>query len=326
MIRRLSRGRRLGAAALVLFSFGATAHAQDEVTVMLDWFVNPDHGPIVIADELGYYAEAGLEVEIIAPSDPALPPRLVAAGRADLAIGYQPQLHIQVDAGLDLVQVGALVSTPLNCLLVRADGPIETLADLKGRTVGFSVAGVEEALLTALLEPVGLTLDDIEMVDVAFDLAPALTVGNVDAVIGAYRNFELTQLALNGVEGRCFYVEEHGVPVYDELIYVAQGTAMREDAAKRDAIRRFLTATERATRYMINHPDEAWEMFRASAPELDTELNRRAWYDTLPRFALRPVASDRGRYAAFAAFLLEAGLIDAPQTPDMVMFDLGATQ
>ncbi len=119
------------------------------MTVILDWFVNPDHGPIVIAQEKGFFAEQGLDVEIVAPADPADPPKMVAAGQADIAVSYQPQLHLQIHEGLPLVRVGTLIATPLNCLLVLEDGPVKQIADLKGKKIGFSVAGVEEALLTA---------------------------------------------------------------------------------------------------------------------------------------------------------------------------------
>ncbi|MEM0943754.1 MAG: ABC transporter substrate-binding protein, partial [Pseudomonadota bacterium] len=132
------------------------AQAADKMTVILDWFINPDHGPIIVADEKGYFADVGLEVEIVPPADPADPPKIVAAGGAELAVSYQPQLHLQVHEGLPLKRVGTLVGTPLNCLLVLADGPIETPADLKGRKVGFSVAGVEEALLSAILAQYGV--------------------------------------------------------------------------------------------------------------------------------------------------------------------------
>ena len=108
----------------------------DQLSVILDWFVNPNHGPIIIAQENGYFTEQGLQVEIIAPADAADPPKLVAAGKVDLAISYQPQLHLQVHAGLPLVRVGTLVATPLNCLLVLDQGPVTTIADLKGRKIG----------------------------------------------------------------------------------------------------------------------------------------------------------------------------------------------
>ena len=116
---RLPRGILL---SLALLSMALPAQAAEKLSVVLDWFVNPDHGPLVIARERGFFAAQDLEVTLIAPADPNDPPKLVAAGRADLAITYQPQLHVQVAEGLPLVRVGTLVATPLNTLLVLADG------------------------------------------------------------------------------------------------------------------------------------------------------------------------------------------------------------
>ena len=96
--------------------------------------------------------------------------------------------------------------------------------------------------------------------------------GQVDAVIGAFRNFELNQMDIEGVAGRCFYLEEEGIPSYDELIYVANPDRM--DINK---IRRFIGATELATQFIINNPQKSWEIFSGTAKELQNELNKRAW-------------------------------------------------
>lgn len=305
--------------AVLLILMATPALSQDRMTLILDWFVNPDHGPIIVAQELGYFADAGLAVEIIAPADPSDPPKMVAAGQADLGISYQPQLHLQIEGGLPLRRVGTLVATPLNCLLVLRDGPIKSSADLKGRKIGFSVAGVEEALLSAILGQHGLTLDDIELVNVNWSLSPSLMSGQVDAVIGAYRNFELNQMEIEGVPGRCLFIEEEGIPAYDELIYVAN-----PDRMDRGLISRFLQATERATQYIVNHPQESWEIFAATLPELQDELNEKAWADTLPRFALRPAALDHARYRRFETFLLESGMITEPTPVSGLALDMNA--
>ncbi len=306
--------RRLIDACLVLavLATGASAVAQPttqpapqrSLRLILDWFVNPDHGPIIIADERGYFAEAGLKVEIIAPSDPADPPKLVAAGRADIAVSYQPQLILQAAEGLPLVRVGTLVDTPLNALVVLRNGPIAKIADLKGRKIGFSVGGVEEAVLTAMLGRHGLKLADVTLVNVNFALSPSLLTGRVDAVIGAFRNFELNQLAIEGKPGRAFFIEDEGVPNYDELIFVAH-----RGRAGDPVMRRFIDAIERGAAFIINQPEESWRLFIKGRPQLDDEINRRAWRDTLPRFAHSPAALDRLRYERFARFMLDNGLI-----------------
>jgi putative hydroxymethylpyrimidine transport system substrate-binding protein len=311
--------RKLIPAALALVLAAAPATAADKMTVLLDWFVNPDHGPLIIAREKGYFAAEGLEVDLIAPADPNDPPKLVAAGKADLAVSYQPQLHLQVAEGLPLVRVGTLVATPLNALVVLKDGPVKAIADLKGRKVGFSVGGFEDALLGVMLEKHGLKLTDVELVNVNFSLSPSLIAGQVDAVIGAFRNFELNQMDIVDRPGLAFYPEEEGVPAYDELILIAN-TAN----AGSPLIPRFLAAVEKATQYIVNHPDEAWDAFKATSKDLDDALNKRAWRDTLPRFALSPAALDHGRYARFAAFLKERGMIKQAMPVADVAVDVNA--
>ena len=288
-----------------------SARAGEAMTVILDWFVNPDHAPLIVALEQGYFAEAGLDVELVAPADPNDPPKLVAAGMADLAVSYQPQLYVQVHEGLPLIRVGTLIASPLNSLVVLADGPVDDIADLKGRKIGYSVGGFEDALLRTMLERHGVSLDEVELVNVNFSLSPALIAGQVDAVIGAFRNFELNQLDLEGYEGRAFYVEEEGVPPYDELILVAN-----RETLDRPKVRRFLDALERGVLFLVNHPEESWVLFTEAYPDLDDELNRLAWRDTLPRFALRPGALDRHRYARFALYLTAMGLIDEARAVD----------
>ena len=279
--------------------------AKDKMTLLLDWFINPDHGPIIIAKEKGYFSDQNLEIEIIAPADPSAPPKLVAAGQADLAVSYQPQLHLQLTQGLPLIRVGTLVATPLNCLLVLENGPIKSPQSLSGKKIGFSVAGVEEILLSAILEKYGVKLEDVELVNVNFSLSPSLMSGQVDAVIGAFRNFELNQMKIENVPGKCFFLEEEGVPPYDELIYVANSKNI-----DKEKIRKFLKATELATQFIINNPEESWKIFASTSKELDDQLNRMAWADTIPRFALRPPAFDAGRYLEFQDFLLQNKLIN----------------
>ncbi len=281
------------------------AHANDKLTVLLDWFVNPDHAPVITAQTMGFFDREGLDVELVEPADPAMPPKLVAAGQGDIAVSYQQTLHAQIDEGLPLKWIGTLVATPLNALIVLKDGPIQKLEDPKGKKIGFSVSGFEDAMLGQMLKSVGLTMSDVELINVNFALSPALLSGQVDAVIGGYRNFELTQIELEGKAGKAFYPEEHGMPVFDELIYV-----VHKDKTDDPRYARFLAAVEEATIYLTNHPDEAWKAFIKAYPNLDDELNKRAWTDTLPRFAKRPAALDEGRYQRFAEFMAENKLIE----------------
>ncbi len=297
--------RLLASAALALALSAAPAAAADKLTVLLDWFLNPDHATLVVARDKGYFAAEGLEVELIAPADPSAPPRLVAAGRADIAVSYQPQLHLSVKEGLPLVRFATLVETPLNTVMALEGGPVKTLADLKGKKIGYSVGGFEDAVLGSMLESVGLKLSDVTLINVNFALTAALMSGQVDAVVGGFRNFEATELELEGKKAVTFYPEENGVPAYDELIFVAA-----EGKAADPRLPRFVRAVEAATLWTKNHPREAWEILKTSDRKLDDTLNQRAFLDTLPRFAARPGALDVARTERFAAFMKARGLID----------------
>ncbi len=289
---------------LLLSTFVFAATKQQPLTVMLDWFVNPDHAPLFVAQQQGYFAKAGVPVKFIAPADPADPLKLVAAGKTDVAVTYQPQFMLAIAQGLPLVRIGTLIATPLNCLVVLKDGPIKSLKDLRGKRIGYSTGGVDAIMLDAMLKRARLTRQDVTLVNVHYNLTQALLAGRVDAVTGMMRNFEMTQVALAGKPGRAFFPEESGMPVYDELIIV---TNKKEIGDPR--LPRFLQALQAGTLYLVNHPRATWKVFAKQHPELNNELNKRAWFATLPRFALRPAVLDKQRYAKFAAYLQQQGSV-----------------
>jgi putative hydroxymethylpyrimidine transport system substrate-binding protein len=290
--------------ASLLAGVARPVDASEKITVVLDWFINPDHGPLIIASEEGFFRRRGLDVSFQVPSNPNDPPKLVAAKKADIAVSYQPQQYLHVDQGLPLVRIATLIATPLNTLVVLADSGIDNLAQLKGKTVGYSIGGFETVILKVMLESRGLSLKDVTLVNVNFSLLPSLYSKNTDAVIGAFRNFELNQMDIDKRPGRAFFVEEHGIPSYDELILVAH-----RDAIHTIKLRKFVDALEDGVQYLVNHPKRSWELFVRKRKDLDNPLNRLAWRDTLARFALRPGALDRHRYQRFAEFLKKQGLI-----------------
>ena len=288
-------------ALLLVAAFGA--RAADNITLVLDWYINPDHAPIMVADQIGAFKEAGLDVTIVPPSAPALPPRLVAAGKADLAITYQQQLYFFAQDRLPLVRVGTLVDTPLDTI-ITLDKSIKTPADLKGKRVGYSIGGTEGATLDTIARHVNLDPKSIQTVNVNFQLTSALLAGQVDAILGGYRNIEAVELALQGKDPQVMHVEDYGIPAYDELVIVAN-----RDEASAPKIKKFLAALEKGVNYMRAHPQESWQAFAKAHPELNTELNKQAWFKTVPLFAEHPAALDRSRYEAYGRFLLDNKLI-----------------
>lgn len=306
----------LGTLALTVGLMATAVQAETkQLTLMLDWFVNPNHGPVVIAKERGYFKDQGLNIEIQEPADPSMPPKLVAANKIDLAISYQPSLIIDVAAGLPLIRSATLIATPLNTLMVLGNGKINSLSDLKGKKIGIAIAGNEEASIATMLRTGGVRYDEVEIISVGWALSSSLASGKVDAIWGGLRNFEINQLALEGFEVKAFFPEEYGVPTYDELIFVANAQTY-----DKGAIKAFNKAIEQAVIYIINHPQDAWKEFVAYAPDtLNNELNRLAWKDTLARFARRPSAIDLQRYDDYAQFMYTQEIIKTlPNAKDYV--------
>lgn len=291
--------------SLILLSSSALAE-KEKLSLLLDWFVNPDHAAIIIAQQKGFFEKNNLLVEIIEPADPSMPPKLVAAKKADLAVDYQPQLQMQVAEGLPLVRIATLVNSPLNSLIVLKNSGINKIEDLKGKKVGYSVSGFETVLLDAMLKSANLSEKDVELVNVNFSLSPSLMSKQVDAVIGAFRNFELNQLKLEKEEGKVFLPEDYGVPKYDELIVVAN-----KDNVSQVKFKNFVKSLQEATNYLKENPKESWEAFISYKPkELDNELNRLAWADTLPYLAPNPATFDKKVYEQMALFMKQNKLIE----------------
>ena len=295
--------RALLLAALLALA-AVPARAADRLTVILDWFVNANHEALLSAQYTGAYARAGLDVRFIVPADPGSPPRLLAAREADLCVGYQPELPLLDAAGLGLLRVGTLENTALTTLLVAADGPIRSLADLKGRGVGASVGATDEARLRAMLGTVGLRTTDVTLTEVNFQIEQALMSRSVDAVIGGMRNYEQIDLQQRGFKAIGFNPEEHGVPPYDELILLA-----RRDNAHDPRVVRFLRALREGTAALLADPDGMWRAFVKDHPEGDTPLNHAAWFATLPHLARDPARLDAQRYAAFQDFMVRQGTL-----------------
>ena len=294
--------KRLIASALLLGS--SLAFAAQPFTVVLDWFVNPDHAPIFVAKQQGYFKQAGLNVHIIAPADGSDGPKMVAAGKADLAISYQPTLMYQVTHGLPLVRVGTLIDQPLSCLVTRADSGFTSIKQLRSKLIGYSSDGGHFTTLKVMLAHNGLNLHDVKLVNVHYDLVQALLAKRVAAFQGGMRNYEPLQMALHGVKAKLFLPENNGVPSYDELIFEANGSHMNTAQVKA-----FLYAVQRGVAYLRAHPNLTWQRFAKNHPSLNNALNHKAWLATIKYFARYPMQLDKQRYQRYAKFMFKQGEI-----------------
>lgn len=279
--------------------------AEDKVTVILDWFLNASHESLLAAQYSGAFKRYNLQVEMISPADPGTPPRLVAAGQADIAISYPIQLGMMIDHHIPLIRIGSLLNQPLNTLITSRN--IKNLQDLKGKKIGVSVAGDDHTILKTMLEKTNVQLSDIQIINVNFQLEQALMTGAVDAVIGASRNYEVIDLEQKHYQFNIYNPEDYGVPIYDEMIFVT-----RPELVKDSRIIRFMQALKEGNVYLKSHSLEVFNKTIKDHPELNTPLNKTAWNVTLNLLPTDPVIYDKTKYQQFLDFLWNKKVIKHP--------------
>ena len=243
-------------AAAVLAGLASAGTSAQKMTVTLDWTPNPDHVGLYDAQATGRFARAGLDVAIRAPSDPTSPLKLVAAGHSDLAVSYEQELFFAAAKKLPVVAVAAVVPRPLNSFMA-IEPAVRSVRDLAGRTVGIAGVPSDYATLDTALAHAGVRRADVKVVDVGYNLLPALLSHRVDAILGVYRNVEGIQLRLRGLHPTVIPVDRAGVPSYDELVLAANRTRLRDDAGYRSRVRRFVGAFLAGTDDARAHPARA---------------------------------------------------------------------
>ena len=247
-------------------------------TVMLDFFPNADHAALYAAIAHGDFRAGGLNVTPQAPPDPAAPLKLLAAGKADMAISYEPELLLARDQGLPLVSIAALVQRPLTSIIALPGQHVRKLSDLAGKTVGTAGIPYQAAELRTALQAAGVPPSKVREVNVGFNLVPAMLSGRVAATLGGFWNYEAIQLAQLHKHPLTIPVDRAGVPPYDELVLV-----VREDEARKRGqdLRAFLQALTRGQREVQADPAAAATYVVKANPSLDRGLQLASIRQTL---------------------------------------------
>jgi len=292
-------------ALLIVVGASVGAVAQPHLQVMLDFFPNPNHVPLIVAARQGFFSDEGIDVDIVVPANPSDPIKLVAAGAVDLALTPQINLLIARDAGLPVIAVGSLVGSPLGGLLGLKENGIASLSDLRGRRIGYSLAPLEPILWRTMLASVGIQQGEYDLINVGFNTVLSLLSGQVDA-IGAFRNFEVPQVSLAGHDPAFFPEEEYGVPHTEEIVIAANADIAGRDAAVMLA---FLAGLARGIEFTVQHPQEAFQAFVDAYPDLNDELNRRAYEITLPLYSDGARLGPAADWDDLQNYLFENGLI-----------------
>jgi putative hydroxymethylpyrimidine transport system substrate-binding protein len=270
-------------AAIAVGACGTKSEDVDPKTepfsVALDWYPNPDHAGFFTAKDAGFFEDAGLDVSLDAPTDPALPIKLVAAGKADVAISYEPEVLLAREQGLDVVAVGSIVNQPLTSMIWLKDSKIKRVANLKGKTISTAGIPYQDAYLKTILARAGLSENQVTKVGVGQGLLPSIVSGKAKATLGPFWNIEGVELKLAGQKPTVNPVDKLGVPTYDELVVVAQGKKVAEDP---DRIRLFMSALARGTAQAVKQPNAATETILKANDGLDPKVTAAQVKTTLP--------------------------------------------
>jgi putative hydroxymethylpyrimidine transport system substrate-binding protein len=310
--RQVVRGAAIGAALLV----GANRRtapvvAADKITVALDWFPNANHAGLFLARDRGLFAAAGLQVDLYTPSDPTVVLQTVGAGRDTFGISYQTDVLLARAQGVPVVSVAALVQHPLVCVMSLKSAGITRPGQLAGKTVAYPGIPSQEAFLAAMLESDGQSLADVTLINVEFNLLPALISGQAGAVMGAFRTHETILAEREGYPVNILPVEDWGVPDFYELVLVASDETV---AQRPEMVTAFLTAVRDGYLAAIADSEAALQLLVQAFPETDEEVERAGlellvplWQDEAELFGTQT----EERWSAYASWMAERGLIPA---------------
>lgn len=319
MIKRLAipvlvlAGLGLGACGQKKATLTGSPGSSQSLTLMLDWFPNADHVGLYQALADGAFKQAGLNVHVQVPSDPASPLQLLDAGKVDVAISYEPELMLARNRGLPLVSVAAIVQKPLTSIVSIGSKHIKTVRQLRGKRVGDAGIAYQHAYLQTILQHAGVPTSSVREINVGSNLVPAMLSGRVDATLGAYWNVEAIQLQERKKKPNVIRIEKAGVPSYDELVVVVRRSTL---ATRANQIRAFIQALARGYESARSDPGAAVQNLVAANPSLDKKFEQMSVRATLPVFfppAGRPWGwQDQARWNAYGQWMLSHHLISNP--------------
>tara|TARA_B100000700_G_scaffold258488_1_gene292816 strand:+ start:4310 stop:5287 length:978 start_codon:yes stop_codon:yes gene_type:complete len=254
--------------AVVIVACSGDSQESNDVVVTLDWFQNANHVGVYEAVSKGYFGEENLNVTIQPPADPAAILGLVANGESDFAFYYQPDLLQARQEGVPVVAVAGIVQRPLNSIMTLKSSGIETPGQLAGKKVGTPGLPWNDAMLETMLEADGASIDDVEIVDLGWNVSPGLMAGEVDAIIGVYWTYESIIMGNQGFETNVIYPHEWQVPNYYELVLVTSENNVRDNP---DLVERFVNAFNKGYEQAAKDPQGSVDTMLALNPDAEID-------------------------------------------------------
>jgi putative hydroxymethylpyrimidine transport system substrate-binding protein len=292
-----------------------------DVWVVLNGYDNAENLGILMADERGFFADVGLTARISSPANPSRPVRYVLSEVSEIGVSHQPQVAISGAKGRSVVAVGSLISRPTGAMIWLKRAKIDGIADLKGKTIAIPGLPYQESFLQSVLARAGLTLRDVTVKHVGYELVPALLDGRADAIFGGSANVEGAALEARGAAPVVTPVGDLGIPSYDELVVIAPADRVSKDP---QLIRDFMTAVARGTAAAVEDPKAAVKVIEGSV-EANPDSSRKEIEAEVE--ATLPLLSESGEMDSDQAeelvdWMYEEGLIQRkPSVSDLLTND-----
>lgn len=241
-----------------------------KVTVLLDWVPNTNHTGLYVAKDKGYYAEEGLDVNIIQPSEGGSAD-LIAANQGEFGISYQEQVTYArtADNPLPVKAIAAIIQHNTSGFASPEEKGIKSPKDFEDKRYGGWGSPIEEAMLKGLMEKVGADFSKVQMVDIGAADFFSATQKEVDftwiyygwdGVAAEIRNIPINFIRLQDIEP--------ALDFYTPVIIANEELINRDP----DLARKFLKATAKGYKFAVENPEEAVESLLKFAPEIDRDL------------------------------------------------------
>lgn len=239
-----------------------------KVTVILDWFPNTNHTGLYVAQEKGYYAAEGLEVEIVQPTEGGTA-QLIAAGQGDFGISYQEEVTIARSENIPVVALVAIVQHNTSGFASPSDRDIRTPADFAGKTYGGFGAPAETAMIKALMKKYNANFEDVNIIN----------IGSADFFTSVEKDVDFSWIyyGWTGIEAKLKNIDLNFIRLRDEheaLDFYTPVIIASESkiASEPELVEKFIRATSKGYTYAIKNPDQAANILLQKVPELNKDL------------------------------------------------------
>ncbi|ASN06783.1 ABC transporter substrate-binding protein [Virgibacillus necropolis] len=239
-----------------------------EVSIVLDWTPNTNHTGIYVAQEKGFFADQGLNVEIVMPGEVGAN-QLVASGKADFGVSYQEGVTQARVQGVPIVSIAAVIQHNTSGFASPKEKGINSLKDFEGKTYGGYGAPVEKAILSSLMKKENADIDKVDIVN----------MGNTDFFTAVKRDIDFAwiyygwtgiEAELRDVELNMLYLTDHSEKLDYYTPVLATNEKMIEENPK--TVKKFIAAVSKGYGFAIDQPDKAAEILIEAVPEIDAEL------------------------------------------------------